>query len=394
MIVQAYLNAPHGWTKRTVRSATYRGVSFVEAMAEQGITKPSQLTDAVLNTWRKSRMAHASAATINRDEDVARKMLRWASSQTPAMCGCTPMSSRDRVRETERSGRIEIPSPDEIARLVATLDGPMNHHGMALAVTTGVATGLRLDELRHLSAADLTSDSIRVVPETGPADTAWTSKGHRERRIPVGADVLTIALEFIHWRDAYRWQLSDQWMGKLLARACKAIEIPPCGMHDFRRTFATEAVRSGIALTTVQDWMGHRDIRTTQRYLGRYRSDATVVAPAPAAAAILRAVPAQVLPMAANSNGYKLGYKTPASSGRFQSTPATGAGTLLASISSEISAEEKGFEPLVDFHPRRFSRPLREPPNSAKELKRELPGTNPGTKQPFLGTPKPPRRRR
>ncbi len=50
-------------------------------------------------------------------------------------------------------------------------------------------------------------------------------------------------------------------------------------MHDCRRTFATELVRHGQPLTIVRDRMGHADVETTERYLGRYRSDRDRVVP-------------------------------------------------------------------------------------------------------------------
>lgn len=38
-------------------------------------------------------------------------------------------------------------------------------------------------------------------------------------------------------------------------------------LHKFRHTFATEHLRSGIDIRTLQGWMGHRDIKSTMVYL-------------------------------------------------------------------------------------------------------------------------------
>ena len=38
-------------------------------------------------------------------------------------------------------------------------------------------------------------------------------------------------------------------------------------LHKFRHTFATEHLRHGIDIRTLQSWMGHRDIKSTMVYL-------------------------------------------------------------------------------------------------------------------------------
>jgi integrase len=36
--------------------------------------------------------------------------------------------------------------------------------------------------------------------------------------------------------------------------------------HDLRHTFGTSMAGAGVPMRTLQEWMGHRDIATTQRY--------------------------------------------------------------------------------------------------------------------------------
>lgn len=38
-------------------------------------------------------------------------------------------------------------------------------------------------------------------------------------------------------------------------------------LHKFRHTFATEHLRHGVDIRTLQNWMGHRDIKSTMVYL-------------------------------------------------------------------------------------------------------------------------------
>ena len=36
--------------------------------------------------------------------------------------------------------------------------------------------------------------------------------------------------------------------------------------HDLRHTFGAQMAAAGAPMRTLQEWMGHRDIQTTQRY--------------------------------------------------------------------------------------------------------------------------------
>ena len=51
-----------------------------------------------------------------------------------------------------------------------------------------------------------------------------------------------------------------------LWRACKMAGLRKIGWHTLRHTFASHLCMRGVPLRTVQEYLGHSDIRTTMRY--------------------------------------------------------------------------------------------------------------------------------
>src|SRR5262249_52884132 len=65
--------------------------------------------------------------------------------------------------------------------------------------------------------------------------------------------------------------------------------------HNLRHTFGTAMAAAGVPMRTLQEWMGHADIQTTERYADyapRTR-DAELVAAAFSSRTEARATPAQ-----------------------------------------------------------------------------------------------------
>ncbi len=162
-------------------------------------------------------------------------------------------------------------------------------------------TGLRVDELRHLRAVDISDDAVSVR-----AHGDWRPKDREERTVPVPRAAATLARELVAWRDTARGRrgrplgLGAHWIADRLASAWTLARLPgdPPGMHDARRTYATELSRTaGVSVRDVQRLLGHADLSTTERYLGRYRSDAARAAVDLGIAAALSGPAASVTPI-------------------------------------------------------------------------------------------------
>jgi integrase len=100
--------------------------------------------------------------------------------------------------------------------------------------------------------------SSRAVPMSGRVGTAL--EHHFKRSRYTGADDLV----FCHPETGGPFDSSK--MRKRFKEALKAAGIRSIRFHDLRHTFGTRMAAAGAPLRTIQEWMGHRDHKTTEIY--------------------------------------------------------------------------------------------------------------------------------
>jgi integrase len=103
-----------------------------------------------------------------------------------------------------------------------------------------------------------TKRSSRAVPM--PGRVATELKGHLKRSNYTGADDLV----FCHPETGNPFDSSK--MRKRFKAAIKAAGVRSIRFHDLRHTFGTRMAAAGAPLRTIQEWMGHRDYKTTEIY--------------------------------------------------------------------------------------------------------------------------------
>jgi len=65
----------------------------------------------------------------------------------------------------------------------------------------------------------------------------------------------------------YRWYMSESTLQKAVRDAAQAAGIDKrVGCHTFRHSFATHLLQSGYDIRTVQELLGHKDVKTTMIY--------------------------------------------------------------------------------------------------------------------------------
>jgi len=167
----------------------------------------------------------------------------------------------------------EILSREEIARLFAVTTRAAPRTFLMLAY----GTGLRLSELLDLRVADIDSHAdrmcIRVVQ----------GKGGKDRYVPLAEDVLRLLRSWWHDARPRLWMFAgrdgsaplngataQKWYQA--ARAQAGI-TKRGGIHTLRHCYATHLLEAGVDLFSLSQWLGHRHVSTTSRYLHLARPD-------------------------------------------------------------------------------------------------------------------------
>lgn len=195
----------------------------------------------------------------------------------------SPMSAVDLPSVTSNAPLEELTflEPDEVARLAASAgEGDYRTLDRTLYVVAAF-TGLRQGELRGLRWEHVDfGRSIVHVLENVTRGRRSSPKGKRRRSVPLAQTAAHALLELrseSHWKGPTDPVFACPSTGQAMARAglmqryrralVTAGLSPTFSFHDLRHTFGTTMARQGVPVGTIQAWMGHADLGTTQLYM-------------------------------------------------------------------------------------------------------------------------------
>lgn len=200
---------------------------------------------------------------------------KWIVS-SPMPAADLPRASGDKPID-----ELRFLEPEEVDRLIDA-SAPGTYHLLDRALYTLAAySGLRQGELRGLKWTHIDFDRAIVHVLDNVTRTRRSSpKGKRRRRIPLAptaADALEQLERASGWTHPDAPVFAAPATGQPMAltplmtryrRALLAAKLPAdFSFHDLRHTFGTTMARAGVPVTTIQAWMGHADLQTTQIYM-------------------------------------------------------------------------------------------------------------------------------
>jgi len=213
-----------------------------------------EITPRLIEKYKAMRLEKVAPATVNRElaclKHMFTKAIEWGYVKT------NPAKSVKLLKEPP--GRLRYLRSEEV---VALLNECAAH--IRPIVITALNTGMRKAELLNLkwAAVDLENRKITVVK----------AKSNESRVIPINRtlykELLNLSKQI---RGEYVFCEKDGNpygdIKKGFSGALRRAGIKDFRFHDLRHTFGSYLVMQSVDLRTVQQVMGHKDIRMTIRY--------------------------------------------------------------------------------------------------------------------------------
>jgi len=207
-----------------------------------------------LEVHKNRRHDEVKPATINREISCVKHMFTKAI-EWGYLTG-NPFQSVKKFKEPP--GRLRHLSEEEIQSLVNHCNGQTRH-----IVIIALNTGMRRGEILNLTWGDINMKQRFI--------NVRESKNNEIRTIPIN-DMLYKSLQEIGPQMPLQYVFTND-NGKPLSTiktgfraALKRAGITDFRFHDLRHTFASLLVMAGADIRTIQELLGHKDIKMTMRY--------------------------------------------------------------------------------------------------------------------------------
>ena len=245
-----------------------------------GARPVSQIRDVDVRTFLRELDAepNLSPRSVNAHRNLLSMI--FAYSVERGWCTHDPVSKIPKRREADPA-ELVVYSPEQIQAIARAVTDKT----VSAIIVVAATSGLRMGELLELRWRDIdfARRSIHVQRSFNAGLGVTRPKGRRGRSVPLAdqaAEVLAV-LGQREWcnrpgdlifPNAIAEHLDPATVrvrylaGRDAARADDA-DIPALTFHALRHCFGSRCAAAGIDVVTIQRWLGHASIRTTERYM-------------------------------------------------------------------------------------------------------------------------------
>lgn len=246
-----------------------RSIKFVDQIEDTRVIQHGERTSQALAEFQSKLEADgASKRTVKNKLLTVAFMLKAAGIVQPTKLMTMPKIGK----------KIAVPySRDELVKIMAKVAAADK-----LAMDFFLSTGCREQEVQHAQWADLDLEAnkyhVREKAWTAPngLPKSFTVKNYEDRFVPLSSDVAARLKQHKAERGRHAvWVFPnaegqpDGHLLRILKNAAKKAEVSgEIKLHRLRKTAATRWLKQGVPVRTIQAWLGHKSLETTQIYLG------------------------------------------------------------------------------------------------------------------------------
>lgn len=210
-----------------------------------------EIRPELIEKYKAERLEKVSPASVNRElatlKNMYTKAIQWEYVKD------NPAKTVKLLKEPP--GRLRYLEKEEIKKLI---DSCAPH--LKPIVIMALNTGMRRGEILNLKWSDISLKNRNILVRN--------SKSNTSRIIPMN-DTVYKTLKSTPKKGEYLFNLDGNKIGdikKSFKNALKRAGIEGFRFHDLRHTFASHLAMLGCNLKTIQELLGHKDIKMTFRY--------------------------------------------------------------------------------------------------------------------------------
>jgi len=240
---------------------------FVDFVDRQGVTMLDDLTPELIRLYLVGLSERRNGGGCHAAYRAIRAFLLWAWDEYDF----PTRNPIGKVNAPKRSKDVLPGIPlDDVQAMVAACKGDSLAIRDKAILLTMLDTGARAFELTawDVSALNIPDGSLTI--EHG--------KGDKKRSVFVGKTTRRALTAYLRTREKVRdgsalfatrdnERFTVQGLRRMIEKRAGQAGVKVPGLHDFRRCFALNCLRSGMDLLTLQALMGHSDLSTLKRYV-------------------------------------------------------------------------------------------------------------------------------
>jgi integrase len=213
----------------------------------------SEITLARTEQYKAQRLTLVDPATVNKELNCLKALLNkavaWKHLKTHPLAGMRLLK--------EPPGRLRYLTPEEKDRL---LDACAEPPYLQPIVELAIHTGMRRGNIVKLRWPDIDLKRRMILLSK--------TKNNERHAIPMNETVAAVLHATPHHlgSDLLFPGVNGNMVTMAFQRACRRAGLTDLRFHDLRHTFGSHLAMEGFNLRTIQQLLGHKDLRMTMRY--------------------------------------------------------------------------------------------------------------------------------